>query len=385
VTLPVDQVLLLRAALLDGPPAAQAWREWRAGADLETIDRGSARLVPLLWHNLLANGITDDWLPRFKGVYRHTWLANQLRLRRLRAILATLGDAGVEGVVLKGIALASAYYPNPGLRPMDDLDVLVAPDDVPAALAALAGAGWVSTVARPERVLRVVHGIELRDSDGERLDLHAHVFQGSLDSALDARRRERAEVLELADGRLRVLEATDQLLHVLVHGLESDPPAPRWLADATMVLRRAGTRIDWPRLLADAAAESRALAVARALVELDAVIGRDALALPAEVLAQARLHRPTLGERFEHRVASGGRLFAVGFLVRRVVDYRRWRRADRGASRAGTGFLGYLRLNWGLDSLRQLPGQVVRRGLRSVSQDLGGLLARARGRGTSSA
>ena len=36
------------------------------------------------------------------------------------------------------------------------------------------------------------------------------------------------------------------LLHSLTHGLRSTRDAPlRWIADATMILRRAGDRIDW--------------------------------------------------------------------------------------------------------------------------------------------
>jgi hypothetical protein len=60
VRLPADQAWLLRAALLPGPAGRAAWRRWRAGADLATIDRGSARLLPLLWHNLLANGSSSS-------------------------------------------------------------------------------------------------------------------------------------------------------------------------------------------------------------------------------------------------------------------------------------------------------------------------------------
>ena len=80
--------------------------------------------------------------------------------------------------------------------------------------------------------------------------------------------------------------------------------------------------------------------------------------------------------RFEQRIAAGPRLFAIGYLVQRVVDYRRWKRADGARARAGVGFAGYLRLNWGLLSLRDLPAQIVRRGWRSTTADIARLTGR---------
>lgn len=361
------QRLVLRAALLPGADGVAAWREWRRTADLDTLDRGSTRLLPLLWHNLLANGVSDPWMPRFKGIYRHTWFANQVWMRRVRQVQARLAGRGIQPLALKGIALAHVAYPNPGLRPMDDLDLLVAPDESAAALDALADDGWRSPLARPDLVLQVVHGVELVSPGGEHLDLHGHLFQGSLLGELDARRRARAATLALPDGPLSVLEPTDQLLHVLVHGVESDPPAPRWLADALLLVRGQAPSIDWPRLVDDAAAESRGVALAGALRELVDVFGAEHVPVADPTLARLRARRWSLAERLEHRVAAGPRIFGVGYLVQRLVDHRRWRRAD---ARRETGFLGYLRLNWGLASARDVPGQAIRRGLRALTQDI---------------
>ena len=73
------------------------------------------------------------------------------RTRRMQAaldaVLALLRRAGVGVTVLKGMHTARAYFAEPALRPMADLDVLV--DDVRAAEAALQGAGW--TEKRSER------------------------------------------------------------------------------------------------------------------------------------------------------------------------------------------------------------------------------------------
>ena len=52
-----------------------------------------------------------------------------------------LTDAGLEPVVFKGPAVA-ARYPEPGLRPMDDIDLLLPKADHRRALDALGHAGW---------------------------------------------------------------------------------------------------------------------------------------------------------------------------------------------------------------------------------------------------
>ncbi len=54
-----QQELLLRAALLDGDSARESWKEWRSAIDIDLIDLGSQRLLPLLYRNLNRLEIED--------------------------------------------------------------------------------------------------------------------------------------------------------------------------------------------------------------------------------------------------------------------------------------------------------------------------------------
>jgi hypothetical protein len=65
-----------------------------------------------------------------------------LLLGDLAEVLAAFDSAGIESMPLKGALLAARYYPAPGLRPMNDLDLLVRPHDEARALAALEGLGY---------------------------------------------------------------------------------------------------------------------------------------------------------------------------------------------------------------------------------------------------
>lgn len=58
--------------------------------------------------------------------------------------LAALEDAGVRAVALKGPLMSEELHGAAGLRQSDDLDLLVSPHEVGAALAALAPLGWRS-------------------------------------------------------------------------------------------------------------------------------------------------------------------------------------------------------------------------------------------------
>ena len=63
--------------------------------------------------------------------------------RGLREALDTLAAADVTVTLLKGTHTARAYYAEPGLRPMSDIDLLIRPGARRHAEHALARAGWI--------------------------------------------------------------------------------------------------------------------------------------------------------------------------------------------------------------------------------------------------
>ena len=63
-----QDTLLLRAALLTGRPALDVFSKWRKTLDLDALDFGSQRVLPLLVNNLRAHGVDDPIMQRFRGV-----------------------------------------------------------------------------------------------------------------------------------------------------------------------------------------------------------------------------------------------------------------------------------------------------------------------------
>lgn len=102
----------------------------------------------------------------------------------LGKILAAFDDVNVVPTVLKGAFTSRHYFPEPGTRPMADIDLLVHPSDVPAAQNALSTAGLSCFAKSPHGesqwgvpgASREVHSLELdHELNPWAIDLHATI------------------------------------------------------------------------------------------------------------------------------------------------------------------------------------------------------------------
>ena len=157
-------------------------------------------------------------------VRRANGMAHLLRLRALRDALTALDAARIPCVVLKGMALAHLIYPEPVLRPMQDVDLWLPPDQREDGVETLRTAGfrfprrtyegrWTPGAARreDERALEV---------PGTPIFFELHSILPSwagfpVEFTQDAFAR--AQGVPLGEVTARVLAPTDQLLHVGIH------------------------------------------------------------------------------------------------------------------------------------------------------------------------
>jgi hypothetical protein len=105
---------------------------YRLGARAQLGDaiRGAGAIVPAGVRAACQEALT-------RGVMRFMVAARVMEdLRR------ALHGVGIRFLVLKGLPLASEIYRQPGLRPIGDLDILVAPGDLDRALGVLRGLGY---------------------------------------------------------------------------------------------------------------------------------------------------------------------------------------------------------------------------------------------------
>jgi len=130
---------------------------------------------------------------------------------------------------------------------MGDLDVSVPAPDVPRAVQALLDAGLEPCDDDPDALQRVRHSQPFKDADGYEFDRHRDVLWRP---GLERRLWDASVETEVAGVPTRRLSATDQVLHVCVHGAPWNPVNPaRWAADASKVIRNQAQELDWDRLV----------------------------------------------------------------------------------------------------------------------------------------
>lgn len=150
-------------------------------------------------------------------------------LETLSGTICTLRAAGVEVVALKGAALAFFHYPDPGLRPMGDLDLLLRdPRDLARATEALTGAGWRALFDTPrhrvfaredERVSRPA----TEDPDNPiRLEIHTSFRLPVLGRVYDASAelRSGAATRDLDGVEVSIAAGSSLVRHLLFHAAE---------------------------------------------------------------------------------------------------------------------------------------------------------------------
>jgi hypothetical protein len=350
----VRQDLLLKACLLPDPQAAEAWRKWRKSVDIDTIDAGSIRLLPLLGERLQQLGLDDPDFGRYRGVQRRTWARNRLLFRGAGRIVAALNQAEIPVMALKGVALALLYYPIESTRWMGDVDLLIPYDRVFAALDILDAEGWQASLNRPTRLahLAIHHARPFRDpaTDEVEADIHWTIMYGRYSDAAEAATWSHAEPVAIEEAVASAPSAADLLIHVCVHGMRwNDMPPVRWAVDAAMLIRSG--KVDWEHFIRQAGLWGVALPLSHAFAYL-----RDELLLdiPSAILAELRAQKVTREQRFlfevELKPARANRLIDVIRLHATVARRER----DRNAGRLG--YLGYF------NALRQWhsTGRMVR-------------------------
>jgi len=235
---------------------AVAALDWDGLVDL-AVREGTAPLLHLHLRRLdLLEKLPPTVAHRLTEMTNAVWAANAVGEDRWAEATATLRRAGVETLTLKGLALAHTIYPEPGLRPMADIDLLVRPDDRAAALEILRELGYRTPGDDADRLAASRDFAELV-RDGMRIDLHWHLarylrFEGVVRVDHDGLWR-RARPLVTPAGHSLALCPEDLLLHLILHlTLGSEFARVLWYADIDAVVRHHGAEIDWEQLVAEA-------------------------------------------------------------------------------------------------------------------------------------
>lgn len=383
---PALRRLLLQLAGTACPPSSSALTRLDE-ADWIALDAMAAqhRLQPLLHAGHRDNADVPDVIrATWRAAHREAALDAVSARADLLETVALLRGHGIEPLALKGAWLSWHAYPAAGLRPMRDVDLLVAPERFLPAIHLLLAQGW-PMAEEPEMSLADIarHDkspppIIARRGTGIEMHLRAWFPAGRLDypspepddAGMFA--RSRCE----ADG-VRYPGALDMLAHLVIHAVYSHrlDCGPLLLSDIDYLLQR--EPIDWDAFWARARAQGwrggarlvlELVRIWRAPPQLDLSADRGPpppaalLDSAPDLLLQELATRNSAG--FAAAVLTGG----PGALLRRLTGRSRPVAGDpppaRDLAREG-GFSG-----WALSRLRRTLGEVASRNVRRQAADL---------------
>lgn len=357
-----DHELLLRAALTRGEGSIAAWQAWRERTDVEALDNGSQGLLPLLSRSLEQQGVNHSDMRRYVSVYKRVWARNQLLMHRMVEVLKLLHERAIHTMILKGAALLLAYYEDLGARAMNDFDILVPTDQAEQAIQAMEQTAWQTVFPTVRSRIRFTHSVLFEDGPDD-FDLHWHVMEECCLPDADAAFWAGAVEVSHLDVETRMLNATDQLLHVIVHGLRwAETPPIRWVADSMTILGNAAERVDWVRLLAHCEGCGTVVPLRYGL---DYLAERFAAPVPQKVLARLAGLEVPWRQVVEFRVKARRRTVWRRLLFH-WFNYQRLKQVVEG-NLPMLGFLTYLQQRLAIRHWWQIPRYV----LTKVSQRRG--------------
>lgn len=285
---------------------ASSWRPQPPQLDLSLSEFNE--VTPLLyesgaatlgWQRIKATGLADspsgDLLHQ---AYRLQLLQSSINETKIQKVFRLLRDEGIEPILFKGWA-AARLYPQRGLRPYGDIDILVRPEDYAAAKIALSAPEardcWVDLHDR------------LDELDGRKLD---DVFARSELVSLEVGQA-LLPVPPEGQSPIRVLGLEDHFALLAIHLLKHGGWRPLWLCDLAVILDTLPDTFDWDLCLGQKRLSVNWITTALGLAQslLDAEIKEPAVAaqarqvpdwLVANVLKQWEAPSNTLQEPMNH-------------------------------------------------------------------------------------
>ncbi len=260
-----DQLLICCSQTqLDYETRQRALQLLQAPLDWDLVIENSIRhnVTPLFYwglEQLLPNQALETRVPRAaRAELRRLFECSRARHERLFRVITDIAEALEQARVpvmgLKDLQLACTVYPEPGLRPLGDIDLLIHREDYYAAAACLQQLGFVAQPAPdiPYRLKYAWAHFFSRPDDETWLDLQWNVVQrewdsyheGNFDFEIDRLWRG-AQWMPLPRGAIRVPKPEDMLFHLCQH-LEGHGYSELVLfCDIAEFLRFYQNQLDW--------------------------------------------------------------------------------------------------------------------------------------------
>ena len=179
------------------------------------------RVAPLLYSRLKtypAQNIPDCALKRLETEYLNSAMTNMVLFTEFSHIFNVLGEDCVPFIALKGAHLAEMVYPDPALRIVGDLDILVKEKDLSRAASSLLRLGYSPSVKPCVDPADDHHLPPFVRSGKAPVEIHWGLHSFSLPARADIDGLwQRALPAKLGSGHALVLSIEDLLLQLSLH------------------------------------------------------------------------------------------------------------------------------------------------------------------------
>lgn len=300
----------------------------------EVIEFAVGRYVaPALYSSLKGSRVLPgDVEQDLHSLYLDTARRNLLQANEIRNLAAEFSQAGIDWLLLKGLALAVPVYGDVGARPARDIDLLLRERDLPQAIPMLEALGY-QRYDTPEHELTDLEFeneiILYRPVDGMNVDLHWSL----IDSPFYQRRLDmqwfwkNSQEFSLAGTKIRSLAPEANLLYLCAHlVLHHRGDELLWSNDIAELLFRCQRELDWDMVLEKAAEFSLVLPIRQVSERLAADWQAP---VPAQVLQALAAAPVTDDERRVFESQSGERLPAGKHFWSDFQDIEGWGRKLR--------------------------------------------------------
>jgi len=265
---PEDELLISCCSVKVGEAAMHAARrvlqkplDWAGVVETSIVHAVS----PLLYYGLNQvlqlepqnRAIPSGVLEELQQLFR----ANQVRSRRMYRVVGEIfkafKSAGLAAMALKDIQLARVIYPDPGLRPMGDIDILIRQEQYQDVAKCMTQLGF--TARPPDLHFTLKYGLGhhfYRPTDNVWVDLQWNIMQrewdvyheGNFDFQID-QMWGAATTMSVDDFEMMVPKQEDMLFHLCLH-LEGHKYSELILfCDIAEFLRHFNHQLDWHYLI----------------------------------------------------------------------------------------------------------------------------------------
>ncbi len=307
-------------------PAVNNLETWLAA---HALDEGAVwwlqmhGLAPYVFHRLRTAGLLARLPPSAQDLLHLAYYAsaaqNILLTTELNTLLADFHQAGVDPIVLKGMALGVTLYPVPSARPVSDLDLLIERQQMEAVRQVLATRGYRDMGLDPEHHRAFCNHLHAWRElvGGRRVSVEIHwnlVHDPGYARSMDLPgMRDRARRVDFGDFSALVLDPADQLIYACAHLLlhHGHNWSLLWLLDLRLLVDCCGSTWDWRELVAQAEGMRLAGALRHWLELTETWFGPCLPEQARRVLAEARAN----GDESQRIRIARGRPLRVGELL----------------------------------------------------------------------